>query len=193
MDMKPPRAAPIGNERTDISVAGSLIGMLAAFFLVELIAGLVGAAIGPIGYQTGLSGRPTALSVAALAGGSAALLLSFGVGGWAAARIARRNGGANGLMTGVWALGLSGAFALLGAILGPGYDVFQSVQYLPTWFARDALTGAGVTSAAGAIVAMLLGGGLGGLIGVRDRRPVDETGARSRSTAMTNQEQVVTL
>ena len=155
-----------------LDLPATLIGMLAALALVALLGSLVGAAIGAIGYQRGIEGAEEELSIPGLAGGVVVLFLSFLVGGWAAARIARYDGGLNGVMTGVWTLVLGAAVAGLAASLGSEYDVFRGVD-LPQWFSRDALTIAGVVSAAVAIVAMLAGGLLGGLWGERYHREAD--------------------
>jgi hypothetical protein len=163
-----------------IDLPATLVGMLAALALLILIGGLIGAAIGAIGYQSGLNGNHTSLSIAGLAGGIVAIFLSFVVGGWAAARIARYDGAKNGLTTGLWALLLALVLAGLGAWLGTQYNVFRNVPNLPDWFSRDAETVGAIASAAVAIVAMLLGGMLGGIWGERYHRRVDRLIADTR-------------
>jgi MFS family permease len=162
-----------------IDVPASLVGMLTALALLTLIGGLVGAAIGAIGYQTNLDNETTKLSIAGLAGGLVALFVSYFVGGWAAARIARYDGVRNGVLTGVWTLVLAAILAALGAALGSQYDVFSNVD-LPNWFSRDALTLGAIISAVVAIVVMFLGGAAGGAIGARYHRRADAAVAASR-------------
>ena len=87
-----------------LDVPATLVGMLAALALLTLLAGLVSAAVGAIGYQTGLDGNETKLSIGGLVGGVVALFVAYFVGGWAAGRIARYDGVKNGLMTGIWTL-----------------------------------------------------------------------------------------
>jgi hypothetical protein len=170
-----------------IDVPATLVGMLAALALLILIGGLVGAAIGAIGYQSGLKGNHTSLSIAGLAGGIAAIFLSFVVGGWAAARIARYDGARNGLITGVWALLLALILAGLGAWLGTQYNIFRNVPNLPDWFSHDAETVGAIASAAAAVVAMLLGGALGGAWGESYHRRIDRLIADTRPGAITGQ------
>ena len=155
-----------------IDVPASLVGMLTALALLTLLGGLVGAAVGAIGYQTGLDGNERELSLGGLAGGLVALFLAYFVGGWAAARIARYDGVRNGLMTGVWTLLLAAILAVLGATLGSEYDVLSKVD-LPNWFSRDALTLGAIVSGVVAVIAMLGGGALGGSRGDRYHRRAD--------------------
>ncbi|MBD0330142.1 MAG: hypothetical protein ICV64_08575 [Thermoleophilia bacterium] len=162
-----------------LDVPASLVGMLTAIALVVLLGGLIGSAIGAIGYQRGLEGAEQEISLAGLAGGLVVLFLAYFVGGWAAGRIARYDGVRNGLMTGVWTLLLGALFAGLGAWAGAEYDVFRSVE-LPQWLSRDALTVAGIVTAALAILAMLGGGALGGSRGERFHRAADATIAANR-------------
>jgi hypothetical protein len=157
-----------------IDVAASLVGMLTALAFLVLFGGLVGAAVGAVAYQTGLSGREEELSLASLVGGVVALFLGYLLGGWTAGRIARYDGGLNGLMTGVWTLVLAAVLAGLGAWLGTEYDVLQKVD-LPQWFSSDALTVGAIASGVAAIVAMLIGGALGGAWGERFHRRADAT------------------
>lgn len=158
-----------------IDVPASLVGMLTALAMLVLLGGLVGAAIGVIGYQTGLDGETVQdISVASLIGGLVVLFLSYLVGGWAAGRIARYDGARNGLMTGVWTLILAAALAALGAWAGDEYNVLANVE-LPNWFNEDAVTTAAIVSGAVAIATMLVAGLLGGLWGTRYHRIADET------------------
>ena len=162
-----------------IDVPAALVGMLAALALTAVLAGLVGAAIGAVGYQRGLEDSVEELSVASLVGGIAVLFVAFVIGGWAAARIARYDGPRNGLMTGVWTLLLAAILAALGALLGDKYNVLAEVD-LPNWFSRDALATGAIISGLIAIATMLLAGLLGGAWGERYHRRADEAIAAMR-------------
>ena len=163
-----------------IDIPATLVGMLTALALLVLLSGLVGAAIGAIGYQTGLEDTADDLSIASLIGGLIALFIAFVIGGWAAARIARYDGARNGLMTAVWTIVLAAILSGLAAWLGDKYDVFRNVD-LPQWFSTDALTVGGIISAIVAIATMLAGGLLGGIWGERYHRRADATIASTRS------------
>jgi hypothetical protein len=164
-----------------LDLPATLVGMLAALALLILIGGLIGAAIGAIGYQAGLDGNHTSLSAAGLAGGIAALFIAFLIGGWTAGRIARYDGVKNGLMTAVWAIVLAAILSGLGAWLGSKYNVFANAPNLPNWFSRDAVTIGAIASAVGAAIAMLVGGALGGRWGERYHRRIDSMIASTRS------------
>ena len=157
-----------------LDIPATLVGMLTALAVLVLLGGLIGAAIGAIGYQTGLDKAKEELSIASLVGGLITLFIAFLIGGWAAGRIARYDGGRNGLLTAVWAIVLAAVLSGLGAWLGAKYDVFRNVE-LPQFFSRDAATIGGIVSALVAIAAMLLGGFLGGKWGERYHRRADAT------------------
>jgi hypothetical protein len=157
-----------------VDIPASLVGMLTALSTVLILAGLVGAAFGVVGYQTGLEENAQDLSIGSLIGGVAILFVAYLIGGWAAGRIARYDGARNGFATGIWTLVFGAILAALGAWAGSEYDVFQNVE-LPQWFDRDALTIAAIASGVGAILAMFIGGIIGGLWGERYHRRADTT------------------
>jgi hypothetical protein len=172
-----------------IDIPATLVGMLTALALLVLLGGLIGAAIGVIGYQVGLDDVEDDLSIASLIGGLVTIFVAFLVGGWAAARIARYDGVRNGLMTGIWALILAALVSALAAWLGSEYDVLGNVD-LPQWFSRDALTLGAIVSGLAAVVAMLLGGLLGGLWGERYHRRADDAIAATRRGGILREREV---
>jgi hypothetical protein len=157
-----------------IDVPASLVGMLTALSTVIILAGLVGAAFGVVGYQTGLEENAEDLSIGSLIGGIAILFVAYLVGGWAAGRIARYDGARNGFATGIWTLIFAAILAALGAWAGAEYDVFENVD-LPQWFDEDALTTTALVSGVAAVAAMFVGGIIGGVLGEQYHRRADET------------------
>jgi hypothetical protein len=157
-----------------IDIPASLVGMLTALSTTLILAGLVGAAVGAVGYQTGLESDSEDLSIWSMVGGIAVLFVAYVIGGWATGRIARYDGARNGFAAGIWTLVLGGILAGLGAWIGSEYDVFQNVD-LPQWFDSDALTTAAIISGIAAIAAMFAGGILGGLWGEYYHRRADRT------------------
>ena len=139
-------------------------GALAALGTLVLLSSLLGAAIGAIGYQTGVDGQD--LSVGGLNGGLVVLFLACLVGGWVAGRIARRRGGLHGLVAVLWLVLLAAVLAVLTAVAGDEYDVRERVG-LPDWFSKDALGAAAIITGLVALALMLLGGWLGGRLGER--------------------------
>jgi hypothetical protein len=190
----PYRATPVATRRDDVVVAdrphpiaanrdvfggidfpASFVGMLTALATLVLLGGIVGAAIGAIGYQTGLSGDNVEdIGLASLIGGIAVIFVAYLIGGWTAGRIARYDGARNGFMTGVWTLLLAAILSVLAYFFGNEYDVLRNVD-LPQWFDRDALTTAAIVSGVVTVATMLLAGVLGGLWGSRYHRVADES------------------
>ncbi len=160
-----------------IDVPATLAGMVAALGTAALLAGLLAGA-GTVGYQRGLAGGEE-LSLGGLIAGLATLLVAFLVGGWVAGRIARYDGGRNGLLTAVWFFVLAAATSALSAWLGDKYDVLPSVR-LPQWFSADARTGAALATGLVALLVMLLAGWLGGRWGERYHRRADALIANTR-------------
>jgi hypothetical protein len=159
----------------------TLVGTLTALAVLILLAGLIGAAIGLVGYQTGLKNAVEDLSIASLVGGLITLFVAFLIGGWAAGRMARYDGARNGLMTAVWAIILAAVLSALAAIFGAEYDIFRNVQ-LPQFFSRDTLTLGAIVSALVSAIVMLIGGLLGGKWGERYHRRADATMLGARET-----------
>jgi MFS family permease len=157
-----------------IDIPASLVGMLTALSTTLILAGLVGAAFGAVGYQTGLESDVEDLSLASMIGGVAVLFVAYLIGGWAAGRIARYDGARNGFATGIWTLILAAILAGLGAWIDSEYDVLRNVD-LPQWWSTDALTTAAIISGIAAIAAMFVGGIIGGLWGERYHRRADKT------------------
>ncbi|MBA3330760.1 MAG: hypothetical protein H0T39_07825 [Actinobacteria bacterium] len=173
-----------------VNLPAGLIGMLTALAVLVLLGGLIAAALGAIGYQRGVEGIEEELSIAGLVGGVITLFVAYLLGGWAAGRIARYDGPKNGLMTGIWTVLLAALVSALAALLGDEYDVLRRVD-LPNWFSRDALTTAALVSGGVSVLAMLLGGMLGGFWGERFHRRVDAEIASTRPGGIIRSEREV--
>ena len=157
-----------------IDIPASLVGMLTALSTTLILAGLIGAALGAVDYQSGLEGDAEDIALWSMIGGVAVLFVAYFIGGWAAGRMARYDGARNGFATGVWTLVFGAILAGLGAWIGSDYDVFRNVE-LPQWFSTDAFTTRAIITGIAAIAAMFLGGIVGGLWGERYHRRADRT------------------
>ncbi|HVD26525.1 MAG TPA: hypothetical protein VNB86_11090 [Gaiellaceae bacterium] len=157
-----------------IDIPATLVGMLTALSTTLILAGLIGAAVGAVGYQTGLESDAQDLSFASMIGGVAVLFVAYVIGGWAAGRIARYDGARNGFATGIWTLILAAIVSGLAAWLGSEYDVLGNVD-LPQWFSTDAFTTTAIVSGVAAVIAMFVGGTIGGYMGERYHRRADRT------------------
>ena len=165
-----------------VDIPATLAGALAALGVTVLVGGLLSAA-GAFGYQLGLKDAATKLSVGGLVAGLGTLLVAFVVGGWVAGRVARYNGGMNGLLTALWFVLLAALTAGLGAWLGDKYNVFRDVD-LPQWFSNNALGTAAVVSGVVAVAVMLAAGWFGGWLGGRYHQRADRVAARTRPGAI---------
>ena len=170
-------------------IPATIAGALAALGTATLLAG-IGAGAGSFGYQLGRDNVTEELTAAGLIGGLVALLLAFLVGGWVAGRVARYDGGRNGLLTVLWFVLLAAATAALGAWFGDKYNVFQNVN-LPQWFDSDAVGGAAIATGLVALAVMLLAGWTGGRLGERYHRLADSLVARTRPGAVGTPRRVV--
>ena len=169
----------------------SLAGALTALGVTVLLGGLLGG-IGTIGYQMDLERGTDELSLAGLVGGLVTLVVAFLIGGWVAGRIARYDGGRNGLMTAVWFIFAAAGLALLGAWLGDRYDVFADLQ-VPQWFSDNATTATAVISGVVAAIVMLAAGFVGGLIGARYHARADAYLAAEERDRITGSEPIETV
>ncbi|HEX9994020.1 MAG TPA: hypothetical protein VGB14_13915 [Acidimicrobiales bacterium] len=160
-----------------LDLLSTVAGLLAALGTMVLLGGLAGAA-GSIGYQLGEADEGD-LSVGALVAGIVVLLVAFFVGGWVAGRVARYDGGRNGLVTALLFVLLAAGLAALGAWLGEKYDVLANLD-LPQWFSGDRTGIAAVVSAVVGAVAALAAGWFGGKLGERYHRHADALVARTR-------------
>jgi MFS family permease len=170
-----------------MSLGAQLVGMLTAFALLLLLGGLWGAAVGTIAYQTANKDSATAVSIGAVIAGIVILFLAFLAGGWTAGRMARYDGGRNGLMTVVWFLILGAVLAALGVWAGSAYNVVANVN-LPNWFGNwwhsSNVTAGAVISGIVAILVAFIAAYVGGQIGERYNERVDRTIASDRARAV---------
>lgn len=156
----------VGAHRPGFDLPATLGGALAALGTLLLLSSLLGAALGAIGYQTGVDGQD--LSIGGLIGGLLALLLAGLVGGWVAGRMARSRGGLHGLVAAAWLVLLAALLAALAALAGDRFDVTERVG-LPAWFSPDAMAPLAIGTGLLGLALLLLGGWLGGRWGERRR------------------------
>ena len=161
-----------------LDIPAILCGMLVGLAMLVILSGLASAAFGEIAFQTGVTGNETELSVGALVTAGVVLFLSFLIGGWAAGRMARYSGALNGTMVALTFVILLGVLAVLGAIAGDAYNLFDNLRVakanLPNWFSADTVTTGAIVSAIAFVVVTFLGAMLGGLWGGRYHRRADE-------------------
>ncbi len=156
----------------------SIVGMFAALGTLVFLGALFGAGAAGIDFQINMLNEEGVLDEASTIGLVVAALVVFAaflVGGFGAGRMARYNGGMNGVGAGLWALLLITIFAALGTWVGAEYNAFSSAN-LPNWVAQidvDDLTTAAVISSVVLIAMMLVGGYTGGRLGELYHHRVD--------------------
>jgi hypothetical protein len=158
-------------------VAG-ILGMFTALGVLVLLGALIAAGAGGIDYQVNqidLDGNLQEVEVIGAIVAIVVIFAAFFVGGWAAGRIARFDGGANGLGVALWFILLVAIFGAIGIWFGSEYNAFAAVD-LPNWFGQlgaDEVTLKSVAGAVAGIVAALLGGYIGGEVGEQYHKRVD--------------------
>lgn len=151
-------------------VLAGILGMFAALGTLVFLGALLAAGGAGLGYQLNQIDFDGNLQDVEIVGAIIAIvvvLASFFVGGWTAGRVARYDGGINGMGVALWFILLVAIFGALGAWVGQEYNAFAGVD-LPNWFGQlgaDEVTLKSIAGALAGIVAALLGGYLGGVVG----------------------------
>lgn len=147
-----------------------ILGMFAALGTLVFLGALLAAGNAGIGYQLNQIDFDGNLQDVEIVGAIVAIvvvLASFFVGGWTAGRVARYDGGINGMGVALWFILVVAIFGALGIWVGQEYNAFAGID-LPNWFGQlgaDEVTLKSIAGALAGIVAALLGGYLGGLMG----------------------------
>lgn len=161
-----------------IDTPAALAGMFTALGVLVFLGALIVAGAGGLEYQLNVIDIEGNAQEVACAGAAIAIFVvfaSFIVGGWAAGRMARYDGGWNGLAAATWMLFLVAVFAVLGVYAGAEYNAFQQAG-LPDWFSQlrgDDVTVGAVLAGVVAIIAMFGGAYIGGRLGEAYHAKVD--------------------
>jgi hypothetical protein len=170
--------APVRERFGKADLLASIVGMFAGLGTLVFLSALIAAGRASLDYQLNLLNAEGGLDEGSMAGlliAFAVVFASFLVGGFAAGRMARYDGGANGMGAGLWMLLLVAIFAALGAWVGAEYNAFSRVD-LPNWFAQidsDDVTAFAIVAAVVLAVGTLAGGYVGGRLGELYNRRVD--------------------
>jgi uncharacterized membrane protein len=174
-----PEASIVRERYGKADLVASILGMFTAVGTLVFLGALFAAGTATIELQTNLLNQDGTLDEVETIGAIAAvvvLFVSFLVGGIAAGRMSRYDGGMNGMGTALWFLLLVTIFAALGAWVGEEYNAF-AVAELPNWVSQvdvDNVTTAAIVMSIVSVAVILLGGYLGGRIGDSYNRKVDE-------------------
>ncbi|MGH8944599.1 MAG: hypothetical protein ACRDVL_00425 [Acidimicrobiia bacterium] len=166
------------------NLAASFVGMLAGLGTLVFLSALIAAGANSIDYQLNVidvEGQLDEASIVGLIVAAVVVFVSFIVGGFAAGRIARYDGGLNGLGAGLWLILLVAVFGALGAWVGAEYNAFNQ-ESLPNWVAQldvEDLTTEAIVASVVLIAVTLLGGYLGGRLGEIYHQRVDAAVVRA--------------
>jgi uncharacterized membrane protein len=179
-DTSPDRRPELSGVRSRFGrgdIVASLLGMLTALGSMVFLGALFAAGAANVELQLNLltDGALNEVEIVGAIAAAAVIFVSFLLGGIAAGRISRYDGGLNGMGAALWFLLLLAVFAALGAWVGDEYNAFAAAD-LPNWVAQidvDDVTGAAIVMSIVSVVLMFLGGYLGGRIGESYHRRVD--------------------
>jgi amino acid transporter len=155
-------------------------GWLVAVGVAVLLTALLSAAGAAIGLTQATAGdvRSNADTISVVGGALLVIVLALGyfAGGYVAGRMARFDGGRQGV--GVWVFGLvvTLLLAVLGAIAGSQYNVFAQLNLPRVPVDEGSLATGGAIALVGIVVLSLVGAVLGGKAGEGYHRKVDNAG-----------------
>lgn len=155
-------------------------GWLVAVALTILLVGIISAIATGVGSsldvtQSEAELRAGTIGVASAIALLACLAIGYFAGGYVAGRLARFDGARQGI--GVWALGLVVTIivAVVGAIFGDEYNVFDRVNLSSLPVRADEATSGGIITLVAVLVGTLLTAALGGMLGQRYHSRIDRT------------------
>jgi hypothetical protein len=152
------------------SWGADLFGWLAAAGLAAILAGIVAAGGVALGLTKGSAATITVGGAIALL---AVLFVSYVAGGYVAGRMARFDGIRQGFGVWLWGILVAGAVALLAVIGGAKYNVLDQLNLPRIPVDQGALTNGGAIALGAALVVTLLAAVIGGTLGTRWHRRVD--------------------
>ncbi len=170
-----------------VKIVCAFFGWITATGMTVLLTALVAAAGAGVGLVSDTSdltdaARNQGISADEIGWAGVILLLvvvfvSYYSGGYVAGRMARFDGIRQGLAVFGWAVVAAIVVAILGAVAGSQYNVFDDLNAFPR--IPDSLSGLslqGVVALVGVVATALVGAALGGLAGMHFHRKVDKAG-----------------
>lgn len=156
----------------------AFFGWLVAIGLTVLLTGIIGAVAAAVDYAMTVDWSSAEEQAGTVGIVSAAILvtmlaIAYYSGGYVAGRLARFDGGRQGL--GVWAIGLLVTLVVagIGAFAESQYDVLDRVDLPSVPLSAETLTNGGLITAAAVVVVTLLAALIGGKVGQRYHDRID--------------------
>ncbi|MGH7511022.1 MAG: hypothetical protein ACREMZ_16380 [Gemmatimonadales bacterium] len=161
-----------------VDTPSAIAGMFTALGVLVFVSSLLAVWAGELGYSLNMldpDGVLQEFEVVAYIVLLAAVFLAFFVGGWAAGRMARIDGGITAVASAVWMLFAIVVFAAVGIFGGAEFNPFSQAG-LPDWISQldseDITIEAGIATI-GTILIMFLASWLGGRAGETYHRDAD--------------------
>lgn len=174
-------------EHGGFKLGAAFFGWLVAVALTVLLAGILSAAATAVGASLNLTEAEVqreANTIGVVTGIALLIVLMIGyfAGGYVAGRMARFDGGRQGL--GVWIIGLivTIAVVVVGAAFGSEYNIFERVNVPSMPVSMNTLTVGGIVGILIILAATVLAAILGGKAGERYHNKIDRTGETVRAT-----------
>jgi hypothetical protein len=174
-----------------VDTPSAIAGMFTALGVLVFLSSLLAAWVGGLTFQVNLldpDGVLQEFEVVAFIVLAVVVFVAFFYGGWAAGRMARIDGGINGVAAAAWMLFLIVVFAAIGAFAGAEFNAFGQAG-MPDWIsqldAADITVGAGVATIV-LLLIMFFASWLGGRAGETYRRTDTVTGTRVTDPAVTS-------
>ena len=173
-----------------VDTPSAIAGMFTALGVLVFLSSLLAAWFGDLAYQLNLldpDGVLQEFEVVAFVVLIVAVFIAFFVGGWAAGRMARIDGGITAIAMAMWMLLVIVIFAGVGAFIGTEFNAFGQAG-LPDWIsqldAEDITIGAGMATI-GTILLMFVASWMGGRAGEMYRRDADRIAVPSSTESVT--------
>ena len=174
-----------------VDTPSAIAGMFTALGVLVFLSSLLAAWVGNLTYQVNLldpDGVLQEFEVVAFIVLVVVVFVAFFFGGWAAGRMARIDGGINGVAAAAWMLFLIVVFAAVGAFVGAEFNAFGQAG-MPDWIsqldAEDIAVGAGVATIV-LLLIMFFASWLGGRAGETYHRSDTVTAAQASGAAVTS-------
>ena len=173
-----------------VDTPSAIAGMFTTLGVLVFLSSLLAAWFGDLAYQLNLldpDGVLQEFEVVAFVVLLVAVFIAFFVGGWAAGRMARIDGGITAIAMAMWMLLAIVIFAAVGAFIGTEFNAFGQAG-LPDWIsqldAEDITIAAGLATI-GTILLMFVASWMGGRAGEMYRRDADRIAVRSSTESVT--------
>lgn len=158
----------------------SFLGFVFAVVAGAVLSPVVGVIVGSLGLTADLGGGSIGASViTGLIVLGVFVLVVYFLGGYVSGRLARFNGGLNGMITVLWGVAISVVVVFVGSFLpGAFFETVQNFVEASVLPAFSGLTEAGLIGVGilvGGLILALLGGFFGGRLGSRYHTRIDQT------------------